>query len=332
VAVHLLSQLAHVELVTPKLDDSARFFTEILGLQESGRDGRSVYLRCWGERFHHSIQLTEGPQAALGHVGWRSDGPDGLVEAVSRLEAAGAGEGWFEGSVGHGPSYRYRGPGGALQEVFWEVERWSAPAHLESAYPSRPQRFGARGCGLRQIDHVTVSATADPLAAAYWYRDTLGYRFMEYTVLEDGVCFFAMLTTNEHAHDLGLLRDASETPGRMHHVAFWLDEPAHLYRAADVLLETGAQIEYGPSRHGMGEEVFCYTRDPSGMRIELMSGGRRNYEPDWDTVRWTPAQGSIDFYRNSSPPESILEIFPAEPDDSTQGFVDTNPWEISTVS
>ncbi len=149
---------------------------------------------------------------------------------------------------------------------------------------------------------------------------------------DDDVCFFAMVTTNEHAHDLGLVRDASGIPGRMHHVAFWLDEPAHLYRAADALLEAGARIEFGPGRHGMGEEVYCYTRDPGGMRIELMSGGRRNYEPDWETVRWTAAQGSFDFYRNSSPPDSILEIFPAAPGDSAARFADANPWDLATVS
>ena len=44
----MLSQLAHVELLTPDLDASARFFTETLGLEESERRGRSAYLRCWG--------------------------------------------------------------------------------------------------------------------------------------------------------------------------------------------------------------------------------------------------------------------------------------------
>jgi catechol 2,3-dioxygenase len=105
-------------------------------------------------------------------------------------------------------------------------------------------------------------------------RDTLGYRFMEYTVTQhSGACFFAMLTTNEHAHDLGLLLDTSAVPGRIHHVAFWLDEPVHVYQSAETLLEAGAQVEMGPGRHGMGEEVYLYTRDPSGIRIEFMSGG-----------------------------------------------------------
>src|SRR5580693_1021491 len=125
-AVRLLSQLAHVELLTPVPELSSRFFAEVLGLEESERDDRSIYLRCWGERFHHSVVLTEASAPGIGHIAWRTDGADGLDEAVARLEALGVGEGWVEGSVGHGPAFRYRGPGGHLQEIFWEVDRWQA--------------------------------------------------------------------------------------------------------------------------------------------------------------------------------------------------------------
>ena len=40
----LLFQLAHVELINPDPEGSARFFHDVLGLEESGRDGRSIYL------------------------------------------------------------------------------------------------------------------------------------------------------------------------------------------------------------------------------------------------------------------------------------------------
>src|SRR5258708_34922388 len=59
---HLLSHLAHAELLTPKLEESVSFFKEVMGLEESGREDQSVYLRCWGEYYHHSLVLTEGPQ------------------------------------------------------------------------------------------------------------------------------------------------------------------------------------------------------------------------------------------------------------------------------
>src|SRR5919202_810654 len=112
----VISQLAHVELLTPDVDESARFFTDIVGLEESGRDGQSVYLRCWGDFFFHSVQLTDAPQPGLGHIGWRAEGPAALERAVGALEAAGAGEAWSDEQKGHGAAYRYRGPGGHVQE------------------------------------------------------------------------------------------------------------------------------------------------------------------------------------------------------------------------
>jgi catechol 2,3-dioxygenase-like lactoylglutathione lyase family enzyme len=51
----LISQLAHVELHTPKLDASVAFFHDILGMEESARTSESVYMRCWGEFHHHSL-------------------------------------------------------------------------------------------------------------------------------------------------------------------------------------------------------------------------------------------------------------------------------------
>src|SRR2546423_9295260 len=89
----LLSQLAHVEVLTPTPEESFRFYTDVLGLEEAGREGRSVYLRGWGERFYHSLQLTESDLPGLGHIAWRAHGPEQLEEAVARVEAAGAGEG-----------------------------------------------------------------------------------------------------------------------------------------------------------------------------------------------------------------------------------------------
>ena len=177
----LLSQLAHVEITTPTPDASLEFFADVLGLEVSGRRGESVYLRGWSEWFHHSLQLTEGSAPALGHIGWRVEGPGQLELAVARLEASGLGEGWHEDELGHGRAYRYRSPNGQhLHEIFWEVDRYQVPAELASTYPNRPQRYEGRGVGVRYLDHVTIN-TRDLWGDAEWYRDTLGHRIMEYT-------------------------------------------------------------------------------------------------------------------------------------------------------
>ncbi|MEN3279038.1 MAG: catechol 2,3-dioxygenase [Solirubrobacteraceae bacterium] len=307
----LLSQLAHVEIVTPTLEDSLRFYSDTLGLEVTERRDDSVYLRGWGDFSHHTLQLTAGDRPGLGHISWRADGPEQLAEAVARIEATGLGEGWDEDGVGHGAAFRFRSPGGHLHEVFWERERYSPPRGMESPFPNRPQRYVPRGAAVRGIDHVTIAA-ADPEGDAKWYRDTLGHRFMEYTVPPDRPDFvvFAMLTTCERAHDLGVVWDATPIMGRINHLAFFVDSREELLRAADVFLNADVAIEFGPGKHGMGEQDYLYVREPGGMRVELNAGGYRNYDPDWEPVRYEPQQGSNVFYKNLAMPHSMFESFP----------------------
>jgi catechol 2,3-dioxygenase len=307
----LLSQLAHVELTTTTPDESLKFWTEIVGLEETERVGQSVYLRAWGDRFHHTLQLTEGPETGLAHIGWRAAGEEALQQAVVRLESVGAGEGWVEDSVGHGRTFRYRAPGGHLHEIFWDVDLYVPPAGMESPFPNRPQRYVPRGVAARCIDHVTITA-ANPGGDAEWYRDTLGHRYMEYTTIPGRPDFpvFCMTSICERSHDLGIVWDPTPVPGRVNHFAYFVDSREELLRAADVFLNKDVAIEFGPGRHGMGEQDYLYVRDPSGIRVEINAGGYRNYEPDWQTVRFEPQQGSNVFYKNLAMPPSMFESFP----------------------
>ena len=104
---HLLSQLAHVELLTAKPEETVEFLRDVLGLEESYREEQSVYFRGWGEFFHHSLKVTEAEEPGLGHIGWRAEGEEELQAAVRGVEATGLGEGWTEGENGHGPGYRF---------------------------------------------------------------------------------------------------------------------------------------------------------------------------------------------------------------------------------
>jgi catechol 2,3-dioxygenase len=333
----VLNQLAHLELITPKLEESTAFFTDVMGLTEVAREGSSVYLRCWGDYYHHSVVLTEGDEPALGHAAWRTESAEDLERAVAQIEAAGISGEWVDGSVGHGRSYRFAAPRGHVIELFWEVERYKAPPELASPYPERPQRQTRRGIAPRQLDHVTI-ATSDVMGDASWYRDHLGFRFMAWNGLDHdpSIVVFAVVTTNEKSHDLGLAIDLSPIPGRLHHFAFWVDSRDELLLAAETLIEAGTPVEFGPGKHGIGEQNYLYFREPGGLRIEINTGGYRNYVPDWEPVEWRPSQGSNTMYRNVAMPDSMMEAFPpheqgavpelgAQPVGAHAGGIE-NPW------
>lgn len=312
-ARRMLSQLAHVELVSPDPARSVEFFTKNLGLSVTAEEGQSAYLRAWGEHFHHSLVVTEGAETQLKHLGWRTAGQEELDIAVARIEASGQGEGWEEATPGHGPAYRYRTPGGHLHEIFWEVERYQAPADLASPIPNRPQRFAPVGAALRAIDHVTL-ASPEIVKDIDFICSTFGTRFMEATVptMDAEAPIFAELSNNEQAHDLGLLNDPGHG-GRAHHLAYWLDQPFEVNRAGEILIDMGIPVEHGPGKHGHGENTYMYVRDPgSNFRIEIFSGGYRNYEPDWETRRFTPDMGGSEIFRNIEMPNSMLtDVWPS---------------------
>jgi catechol 2,3-dioxygenase len=329
----LLSQLAHAELESPRPSESAAFFSDVLGFTESGRDEEAIYLRAWGDPFHHSLVIREGAAPRLAHIGWRTAGQEQLEEAVRGIEAAGLGEGWQDAVTGHGPAYRFKSPGGHTQEVFWEVERFQPSDDQRSTLPIRAQRFFPIGAAARQIDHVTL-ATGQMNEDIAFYRDVLGSRFMECTVLEqdDEVPFFSQMSNNEQSHDLGLVADHAGPAGRSHHLAYWLDLPTDVTRAADVVMESGTPIEFGPGKHGHGENTYLYFREPGGHRIELFSGGYRNYQPDWEPRRWVAGEGGYDMFRNTPAPDSMMEVFPAADAPATVVKDGSNPWTAAGVS
>jgi len=308
--IKLLSHLAHIEITAPDLEASVRFYEEQVGLRVFGRDGGKVYLRAWGDYYDYSLVLSEGAQPALAVMAWRTSSAEALDEAAKRIEAAGITGVWSEANFRRGRSYTFVGPFGHTMELYWQVERFHGEGEFASIFPDRPERRSRHAVAPRQLDHITVAAS-DVRAFCEWYNDILGFRIMAYTTLDAApLTVFGVLTTNEKSHDLGVVFDGSSTAGRINHYAFWVDTREDLLQAADVLMENGVGIEYGPSIHGIGEQNFLYFRDPSGMRIEVNTGGYRNYVPDWTPSEWTPSSGSNSIYRNGAMPMSMTESFP----------------------
>ena len=60
----------------------------------------------------------------------------------------------------------------------------------------------------------------------------------------------------------------------------------------------------------MGEQDYLYIREPGGMRVEINTGGYRNYEPDWETERWIRSRARTSSTRTWGCPHSMFESFP----------------------
>lgn len=309
--IKLLSHLSYVAITTPDVEASVDFYTSQVGLTEVARENGNVYLRCWGDYYAYSVVVVPGTEPSLETMAWRTSSAEALDEAAKRIEAAGVTGEWLDDVPLIGRAYRFTGPWGHSMTLHWDVTRHQAPGHDASVYPDRPEKRSKVAGAPRQLDHVTI-ATSDVDAFAAWYNEVLGFRIMAKTILDEApISVFSVLTTNEKSHDLGVVLDGSTRAGRINHYAFWVDTREELLIAADVLMENGQPIEYGPSIHGIGEQTFLYYREPSSLRIELNTGGYRNYVPDWEPNTWKPSLGSNNFYRNGAMPMSMTESFPA---------------------
>jgi catechol 2,3-dioxygenase len=287
-----VTQLAHlgpVEMLTPKGEESLHFFVEIMGMEIEAQEGGSTYLRGWGDYQRWSLKLTESDSSGMGYLGLRAWSPEALERRVAAVEATGLGEGWTDGDLGRGPSYRFRDPDGHALELYYEVERYHPPDHLRPALKNVPGKYTGRGCAIKRLDHINVLA-ADVRANRDFCVDALGYRLYERIELDDGTETGAWMSASIAAHELIYTRDAYGARGRLHHVAFWVDTREECLRAADIWLDNDIFIEAAPSKHAIAQGFFLYGYEPGGNRVEVTTGGRFVYAPDEPCVVWTEAE------------------------------------------
>ena len=285
-----VAHLAHLELLTPKPEESLRFFVDVMGMTESGRRGQSVYLRGWDDYERYSLQLTASNTSGLGHAAFRARSPQALARRVAALETSGLAVGWHENELGHGPAFRFNDPDGHLLEIYYETEWYQAPETLRPALKNQAQRFPARGVNVRRLDHFNCLA-ADVRANREFFERHLGFRLTEQIVLDDGTEVGMWLTATNKSYDFAYTREAHGVRGRFHHVTFALDSREEILRAADIFLESGVFIETGPHKHAVQQTFFLYVYEPGGNRVEVANAGARLVlAPDWKPIVWTEAE------------------------------------------
>lgn len=307
-----VAQLAHVELLTPKLEETVGFFTKLLGMQETTRSGNSVYLRAFEDWYHHSLKITESRKPGLGHMAWRTSSQAALERRVNALEGTGLGTGWSDGDLGHGAAYQFTTPDGHNTELLWDVEYWQAPENLRSPLLNRPQKRPLQGVPVRRIDHINLMASGVNVNRDF-LMEHLGFRLREHIVAPDGSDIAAWLSVSPNVHEVAIMGDASGSKGRLHHLCYWYGSPQHLGDLADVLRENEITIEAGPGKHGITQGMFMYVIEPGGNRIELFGdSGYMIFDPAWKPVVWTEAtlaQGII-WHGSSLPAEFFMYATP----------------------
>ena len=288
---HYLSQLAHVEVLTKDLDKSVEFFRDIVGMDETGRQEGSVYLRAWGDYFHHTLKLTQSEESGLGHIGWRADSPEALDDCVAHLESLGAGVGWIEGDLGHGRAYRFQSPDGHMHEVFWEVEWLRETGERGSIYADRYSSNRLKGANPRRIDHVTYMVAKGKYEQEKAFWQSFGLKNPDEIRIDDEKPPIGGLwTTANLSHDIAVFTDPNieEDQAVLNHICWNVDSREEVLLALDYFIENGHQSVMGaPTRHKADEGFFIYIQDPgSGILFEYYACARLVFAPDHQDVHY----------------------------------------------
>ncbi len=300
-----IAQLAHVELLSPKPQETVEFFTRFLGMNITGYEGQSVYLKAYEDTYQHTLTITESTHAGLGHVAWRTLSPQALNRRVEAVKTTGLGKGWADSGFGHGPAYQFTTPDGHNMKLFFEVEYYQRSEEEKTRLLNRNVKRPDRGVPVRRLDHVNLM-TADPKANTGFMMDALGFRLRE-QIQDNGKVLGSWLSVSNLVHEIAFMQEPNQISGKLHHLCYWYGIPQNLYDVADLLKDNDVFIEVPPNKHGISQAFCMYVTEPGGNRIELFGdAGYLIMDPTWEPVIWemkdTPGYG--DTWIGTAFPES----------------------------
>lgn len=285
-----VAHLGYVELLTPDLDGTVWFFTDILGLVVSGGGDRSVHLRTFDDYEQTSLIVTANETAGIRRTALRTSSPEALERRAESILASGGDGQWVAGDGGTGRTFLTTDPDGHEIALYFETARYRAPEELRPGLKNQPQAKANRGVGVRRLDHVNFLA-ADVLANAEFVEGQLGGTSTEQIKLDSGKVAARWLTFTNKSYDVVYTEDWTASTGRLHHIAFATDTREDILRAADLCLDHGVHIETGPHKHAIQQTFFLYVWEPGGNRIELCNPlTRLILAPDWELITWTEAE------------------------------------------
>ena len=304
----------HVVIRVLELEPALRHYTQVLGLQEVGRDRRGrVYLKAWDEHDHHSVVLREADEAGMDYMGWKVDSEATLKKLAADIERSGlvTDTEWIPGGehLETGERFQFTIPTGHVMELYAHKKVVGNGCGTDGPELNpAPWPEDLKGIAPHRFDHCLLYGD-DLDGTVKLFREVLGFGIAEQVMARPNGDFMigAFLTCSNKAHDVAFIRQPVK--GKFHHASFLLGTWEQVLRAGDILSRNKTSIDIGPTRHGITRGETIYFFDPSGNRNEVFAGGYAWY-PDKPVITWTEAElGPAIFYHDRKLNEKFLSVF-----------------------
>ena len=284
-----IAGLRSVALNLPDLAKAEAFYTQVWHLSVADRAPGVLYLRGTGAD-HHLLALHQGEGApSLRQITLRARSAQALADIAA---ATGAEGGVLEQGIAAasdpagGQALRLRDPQGRRFEVV-HGDALHADTGEQPDFPVR-------------LAH-TVLNSPEVATAQTFTEHVLGFR------LADRTRIMAFMNCNSDHHSIAL---ADADNAALNHIAFVMPRLDDVMRGGGRMRDAGHAIEWGPGRHGPGDNAFNYFLDPFGVVIEYTAEVEQIDDSYFagSPTDWTWPPGRVDHWGISAPPSAALKM------------------------
>jgi catechol 2,3-dioxygenase len=265
--------LSHVGLAVEDPPAAAAYYARTLGLAVSETLADGTIRLGWGQGFH-ALELTAGH--GLAHFGLELSDEAGLAALESRLQAHDVPAAREELAGDHPPVLAFRDPDGHRVEAHGPVDR-------SGEHAADPGRRPVR------VHHVTLASPAIAEQVAF-YEQVLGFR-----VSDRMGEVFAWLRCNQEHHTVAVVE--ADQAG-LDHYAYEIDSWACLKTWCDELAARDVPLQWGPGRHGPGNNLFVMFDDLDGNHVELSCEMERYWDDraEYAPRQWAPEAKTVNLW------------------------------------
>lgn len=261
-----ITRLRHVGVAVPNYKESVEFYRSRWGLDIAAQDSGITFFSTPAHPEQYIVRVRQSEDKRLDLIAFAVDTPDEVDALAQRLASAGITMVREPGPIdtpGGGYGFRFFDPDGRLLEVSSDVQ--------EKEY----RALEARESVPQKLSHVVINTTNVAKTKAF-YESFLGFRLSDW--LGDMMCF--MRVRNDH-HILAI----GQAPhASLNHISFEMRGIDEFMRGTGRLIRSGADLLWGPGRHGAGDNTFSYFLDPTGNVVEYTT----ELEQITDDGQWRP--------------------------------------------
>jgi catechol 2,3-dioxygenase-like lactoylglutathione lyase family enzyme len=286
-ASELIAALRSVALNVPDLLAAEKFYTDVWRLNVVARTDAIYLAGSGGDTYLLSLHLG-GSTPEVRKVTLRAHSEQALDAIVSATQGAG-------GKVLKARSSRDE-LGGGQSIVVTDL----AGRIFEVVFGDTLQTDGQAGKDTPiRLAHAVLNAE-DANASQTYLEQVFGFRLIDKT----GIMAFMNCNSDHHSLAFGITDNNA-----LNHIAFVMPNIDAVMRGGGRMKDAGHAIEWGPGRHGPGNNTFNYFIDPFGVVIEYTADVEQvddSYKVGMPTD-WKWPTGRVDQWGISAPPSAKLK-------------------------